>query len=349
MASIAIAALTDAVQRNCNLADALHAQEKSLCTYLLGMREYFRWSEQLPLGTAPDKERLSRWIAHQEMAWDDLRGHDSTAFEGLPLDGEIDPFDEASVNERIASHGLVYGAGIGLFRAPMFFLGRRRSEQMRGTAKVIVADRELARGFVAAPATSRSSTIIVRLDALRRWLWTRAEAAQRNDRERTFAAALQAYGAAEGVADAVDRMAQAEVETLVLHELGELRAGELLGAVWEDMLADVDDRRTELTLRAIRDVLADCLVTLPNLIARETSASLLFWFATFDGLRRALAPSLAEAYRAEAGQLDLAALDRAAQTARDRWLTTALELCITWRSGGSAAVLEATRRLSHTP
>jgi len=341
-----LARLVDTVQRNCELADALHAREKSLCTYLLGMREYFRWSEQLPLGATPDKASLSRWIANRERVWDELREQAGVSFACLPFDEAIDPFDEAGANRQLAGHGLVYGAGIGLFGAPLFFLATRQSEQMRDGARVIVADREFARGVVAAPATSRDRTILIRLDALRRWLWTRAEAAQRNSHERTFIAAIGEYGVADGAAAAVERMARGEVETLVLHELGELRAGELLGEAWEEMLAEISDRRAELTLRAIRDLLADCLVTLPELLAREANASLRFWFATLDGIRRELAPELADAYCAESNRIDTAALERAVPAARDDWLAAALELRSAWQSGGSAAIVEATRRFS---
>lgn len=339
-----LARLVDTVQRNCDRADALHAREKSLCTYLLGMREYFRWAERLPLDALPDRTRLARWIAAREQAWDELRDRGDAGFEPLPLAAPLDAFDEAGANRALAAHGLVYGAGIGLFGAPLFFLAERESQQTRDDAQVIVAGRELARGIIAAPAASRDRTVLIRLDALRRWLWTRAEAAQRS-RERPFVAALGAYGA-EDTAAVVERMARGEIETLVLHELGELRAGALLGAAWEDMLAHVDDRRAELALRALRDLLADCLVTLPQLVERDAHASLLFWFATFDGLRRALAPQIVAAYRAEDARVDLAALERAVQATREEALGAALELCAAWHDGGPAAVVEATRRLA---
>lgn len=341
-----LARLVDTVQRNCDLADAAHAREKSLCTYLLGMREYFRWAEDLPLDAAPDRARLSDWITRREQAWDDLRAGDEDGFAALPLADAIDPFDEARANEMLAPHGLAYGAGVGLFGAPLFFLGMRRTEQRRDGATIIVADRELARGFTAPPAASRGATIVIRLDALRRWLWTRAEGAQRNGRETTFAAALRAYASGDGLAGAVEAMAQGEVETMVLHELGERRAAPLLGAEWEEMLAGVDDRRAEMTLRALRDLLADCLVTLPALIERAATASLLFWYATFDGLRRELAPALTAAYSAETTRVDLHALERAVRHGREQWLATAEEMRAVWRRSSSAGLADAARRLT---
>jgi hypothetical protein len=338
MAHAELAALVDVVQRNCDLADARHAREKSMCTYLLDMREHFRWAAQLPLGAAPDRARLSEWIAQREQDWEKMPAADAT-FAPLPLAGGIDPFDDEAANRHLAAHGWLYGAGIGLFGAPLFFLAERASEQMRDGARVVVTGRELARGMAAPPAVSRGHTVIVRLDALRRWLWTRVEAGSRRAGDSAFAAALRAYPGADAAA-AVERMALGEVETLILHELGELRAGALLGAEWERMIA-ASARRTELVLRAVRDLLADCLVTLPQLLARDARASLLFWYATFDGLRRQLAPELAEPFRAQPDRIDCAALDAAARAGATRWFERASGLRAAWQRGGHTALAQA--------
>lgn len=338
--------LATAVQYNCDLADALHAREKSLCTYLLGMREYFRWSAGLPLGAAPDRGRLSEWISQREQQWDMLRDQVAAPYAALPLGGGIDPFDEAGANRELQKTGLVYGAGMGLFGAPMFFLAQCVSDQLRDGVRVIVAGAELARGITAAPAVSRDNTILIRSDALRRWLWTRTETALRGPRDNVFALVLRAYGADADVEAAVLAMAAGEAETLVLHEMGELHAGHLLGAEWEEMLLGVDDRRTEVVIRAVRDLLADCLVTLPHLTARTATRSLLFWQANFDGLRRALAPELAEPFRTESGGLDFDRLERAADSSRRVWEQHAFELLAGWRTGGAEAVKRATQQLA---
>jgi hypothetical protein len=100
-------------------------------------------------------------------------------------------------------------------------------------------------------------------------------------------------------------------------------------------------RRTEIVLRAVRDLLADCLVTLPQLLARDARASLLFWYASFDGLRRQLAPELAEPFGAAPERIDCAALAAAARTGAARWLEQARALCAAWQRGGSAELAEA--------
>lgn len=35
----------DAVRRNCHIADARHAREATLCTYLLQMRDLYCWEQ----------------------------------------------------------------------------------------------------------------------------------------------------------------------------------------------------------------------------------------------------------------------------------------------------------------
>ena len=35
--------LVEAVQANCNITDARHARNMTMCTYLLEMRELYRW------------------------------------------------------------------------------------------------------------------------------------------------------------------------------------------------------------------------------------------------------------------------------------------------------------------
>lgn len=339
-----LAPLVDVVQRNCDLADARHAREKSMCTYLLDMREYFRWAAQLPLGAAPDRAQLSEWIARREQRWESLPTADAP-FARLPLGAGVDPFDDDAANRHLAEHGWVYGAGIGLFGAPLFFLAERDSEQARDGARVIVTEREWARGMTAPPAVSRGRTVVVRRDALRRWLWTRVEAGSRRGGDNAFGAALHAYADADAdAATAVERMARSETETLILHELGELRAGALLGQGWERMIG-ASPRRTEIVLRAVRDLLADCLVTLPQLLERDAQASLLFWYASFDGLRRQIAPELAGPFGARPHRVDRAALADATRAGVSRWFECASELQAAWQRGGRAALAQAAEAL----
>jgi len=73
---LAFAPILAAVQANCHLSDARHAQELSLCNYLLSMREYYRWEHDLPLDAVPPRAEVARWIAEREELWESLAGAD---------------------------------------------------------------------------------------------------------------------------------------------------------------------------------------------------------------------------------------------------------------------------------
>lgn len=291
-----MAALVGAVQTNCDIADARHARDVSLCTYLLGMREFYRWEHELPYGVAPPRAEVGRWIAEREARWEQIVDAD---FVSVPVAGQaFDPFDASEVNAALAGSGLVYGAGVGRFHKPHFFLGRLTREEQRGEARLLVCGCEYARDVSAIPAASQGATLIVRREALRQWLWEKAEGWNAKQQDGALKSALLAYGFDRDPLAAIERMTDGEIETLVLHEEGEIAAGRLLGAGWAIKLGSFSGKRAELLARAVRDNLADCLVTLPGLLQREEADSLHFWFSTFDGLRRELFPQLVAAYAA---------------------------------------------------
>ena len=292
-------ALVAAVQTNCDIADARHARDAGLCTYLLGMREFYRWEHELPCGESPPRDAVGRWIAERELRWDRIAEED---FLAVPVAGEaFDPFAARQVNAALAGSGLVYGAGVGRFHKPHFFLGQLVREEQRGEARLLVCGREYARDVSAIPAASQGATLIVRREALRQWLWEKAEGWNVKRQDGELKAALLAYGFDVDPQAAIERMADGEIETLALHEEGEIAAGRMLGGDWSRMLADFAGKRAELLARAVRDNLADCLVTLPGLLKRGAPDSLHFWFSTFDGLRRELFPRLVDAYAEPAG------------------------------------------------
>lgn len=321
--SAGMAALVASVQRNCDIADARHAREVTLCTYLLGMREFYRWEHELPYGVQPPRADVGRWIAEREALWDTLT---EAEYAPVPVAGAAcDPFDTETINGHLAGQGLVYGAGIGRFGKPHFFLGSLARDERRGDLHLLVSGCEYARDVSAIPAASRGETIVVRREALRQWLWEKAEGWNLKQRDGHLKAALAAWGFGEAPAAAIERMTDAEIETLTLHEEGEVAAGRLLGPDWPAMMARLGSKRAEILARALRDNLADCLVTLPRLIEREAMPSLHFWFASFDGLRRTLFPSLA---RVGAGDtVNLAAAMAVARDGAAHWLAAGRRLC----------------------
>ena len=331
-----VGSLIEAVQRNCHIADARHAREMTLCNYLLEMREYYRWEHGLPLGVAPPRAEVGRWLAEREELWDTVAEED---YGELPLAGErYEPFAVAAVNEVLAGHGLVYGAGIGRYGSAHFFLGRLDRHDTVDGLQVVVSGCEYARDIAAIPAALQGDTVIVRQEALRQWLWEKAEAWGVRQVPGPMRRALEAWGYFDDAAAALARMAAAETATVILHERGEHAAGRLLGPAWEEMLAGFAERRAELLARAVRDHLADSLVTLPELVARQAWPSLHFWFANLDGLRGALFPAMAAAGETWAATGEAAPVLAAARAGAEHWRALALRL-LERRNGAAVAAL----------
>jgi hypothetical protein len=309
--------LVDSVQRNCHVADARHAREMTMCTYLLEMREFYRWECGMTFAETPRREELSRWLAEREALWGELESAD---YRPVPVGGElIDPFEAPAVNRALLPEGLVYGAGIGRFGKPHFFLGQLARREQRDGLEVLVADCEYARDITGMTAALQGDAIILRREVLARWLWEKFETWGVRKSDGPLKSALLHYGFDREPQQALRHMTERESETMILHELGEARAGRLLGPRWEAMLAALTSRKAELVVRAVRDNLADCLVTVPVLVERDARVSLEFHFANFEGMRRAIFPALADAYRRWSESADPSALLDAARRGAEHW------------------------------
>ena len=78
--------LRAAVQANCNVTDARHARNMTLCTYLLEMRELYRWERGIALATPLPRAEIGAWIARREALWEALEDAD---YLPLPLAGRV--------------------------------------------------------------------------------------------------------------------------------------------------------------------------------------------------------------------------------------------------------------------
>ena len=326
------------VQRNCDISDARYARQHSMCVYLLKMREYYRWEKGLSQGQPLPMGQVGEWVTARERLWEDLEVKD---FDCLPVAEEecVDPFEYADVNAALVPLGLVYSAGYGRFVKPHFYLARLHRRDEAEGFEVLVSDEELARDLSAPPAMFRDGTVFVRRDAMHRFIWERVEEWEwRKSPAGPMARALELNGYAHGREGAVDRMTDAEVETAVWHELGEGLAGRELGTGWEEMVVELAGSRAEIHLRALRDMWADSMVTLPRLLAEGRDASIHFYFANLRGARRALVPGWLAAYAAWARGEGAAALGDQVERGREQWSRVCTEVMTTFAdTGGGAA------------
>jgi hypothetical protein len=327
--------LVQSVQRNCHIADSRHAREMTLCNYLLEMREFYRWEHEVPLARALPRQELGSWISEREALWDGLQAEE---LEPLHVgEHSYDAFEVAAINAALLPLGLVYGGGYGRFGKPHFFLAQLERHEQRQGLRLFVSGCEWARDLTAPPAALQGGAVFLRRDALRRWLWEKVEIWGVRKADGALKSALECYGFAADANMGLERMAEQEAETLILHELGEAMAEPLLGAAWPDLIASFTGRRAEILARAVRDNLADCLSTLPRLIEREAACSIHFHFANFEGMRASLFPMLDRAYRRWRESGNLEPLREAAQAGSAHWHEAALSLLRAHQADPAAA------------
>lgn len=292
---IDLSRLKQDVQFNCDVSDARYAGQYTLCIYLLKMREYYRWERGLDYQDRIDNDDIGSWITERETQWDAMDQH---AMRPIEIgDTRYDAFDSPSINHHLQEDGLVYSAGYVLRGKPHFFLADLEQLLEQDDYRIIVSGREHARELSAPPALSQGQTIFIRSESLRRTIWEKVEESRWNKKTSPLVRAIESYDFANHTNESLQAMCDNELQTLIAHEIGEIRAGKLIGTkTWNELLSKVQHSPLELMFRAIRDNLADCISTLPDLVDDQQPARLHFFIASLSNMRKALFPSLRTAY-----------------------------------------------------
>lgn len=323
--------LAGMVQHNCNISDALHARNYSLCIYLLKMREFYRWEKGFAYRDPLPKELLGEWISEREQLWETL---DEKPFRPIMLAGQAnDPYHAEVINEQLQSHGLLYSGGY-CGAKPHFFLAELEQKVEEEGTTIYIAGREFAREITAPPALSLGNTVFLRRESLSRMIWEKLEEWGWHDQNRAIARASHDYHFDHAFDQALEKMTGDELQTLLQHELGEVEVGRELGPEWEEMLATLPRSRAEFTLRAIRDHLVDCRRTLPWLLDEGRDASLHFYMANFTTLRKEIFPALEIAYTRWLDGDKGKKLRETLKRATDHWLAQAEKALMIFRQCG---------------
>ncbi len=325
-----LSSLKQTVQNNCHIADSNAAGNYTLCIYLLKMREFYRWESGYDFGDNLPNDEVGKWLREREVLWDDIVNND---FSMLSIDGnDYDPFDSDSINKTLKPQHLVYSAGYGRNTNAHFFLGvLERNERYNNFEIIVVAD-EYARDLTAPPAMSQGTTIYIRREAMRRMIWEKYEQWLWDRPNNAMARALKFYDFEGDLDGALTQMTDSELNTAVLHEIGEAKVFELLGEGWEKMLFSMPHSKLEMMLRAARDHLADCLSTLPALLEQNNPASLHFYFSNLTHMRKALSPSLMPAYESWIANNDLSELHAYVNKGVTHWQTLCSSVLERWQS-----------------
>ena len=313
--------ITQAVQTNCHIADAGFATDFTLCVYLMKMREFYRWEKGYGFADSLPQEEVGQWLRQREELWESLEETDYTPIR--VADQSFDPFDTAAINEQLLPLGYVDSGGLGYRTKPHFFLAKLEQQRNEDDFTILVSHDELARDLSSPPAMTLGKTIFIRREALRRLLWEKVEQWNWNKPDNPMARAIAMYDFKKDIDSSLDRMTDNELTAVLMHETGEVMAGNLLGEEWEAMLMALPRSRAEFMLRAIRDHLADALATLPYLVESDNEASIHFYLGNLSNMRKDLFPSLKTVYQDWLASRSLTPFKQIIDISHEHWLTVA--------------------------
>lgn len=339
--------LQSIVQTNCNISDAQYAGNYTLCIYLLKMREFYRWEAQQPFGKPLSNDDIGQWLTAREHTWQQLENQD---YAPLDINGTlIDAFETRAINNLINRHGLVYSGGYGHYGKPVFFLAELQHKHVQDDYTIYVSGRELARDLTAPPGMAQDKCVYIRRESLRRFIWEKFEESHWHKEENPLSRALACYDFSTQPETSLETMTDHELDSVLLHEIGEIQAGQILGEEWEHMLASLPRSQAELLARAVRDHLADALSTLPALMKSAAAAQIHFYFANLTSLRKVIFPSLMQAYKEWHASQNDSAIRGLIEQSSNHWRNTAQQMIQLHKTHGAACQphLEALVRSSY--
>jgi len=279
---------------------------------------------------------VGSWLQAREQMWEELEQAELAAIE---IEGScFNPFDADSINARLEPHGLVYSGGLGNKAKPHFVLGDLERHTQAGGYDIFVVASEHARDLTAPPAMTLDHNIFLRRESLRRMLWEQLESWRWSRADNALGRAFACYDFEHSLSSSLDAMTDREIDAVLLHEEGEYEAGVRLGGQWELMLLDLAHTPVELMARAVRDHLADCLVTLPTLATEGRDASIHFFLGNLSNMRKEIFPGLDQAYRQWHESGDTEPLSAIAGAGRAHWERLAYSMMDLHREAGETAV-----------
>ncbi len=327
------------VQYNCHIADARYAGDYTLCVYLLKMREMYRWEQNIDFKTVLTTDDVGDWLTEREGVWDDI---EELEYKMLVIDDiSYEPFENDLINTLLDKHQLVYNAGLGIRCRPHFFVAELEKTIQHDDYTIFISGKEFARDMAAPAAMAQENRIFIRRESLRRVIWEILDDARVVGLDNPLTRAMSFYDFEKDAEVALNDMTEAEIEYVIQHEVGEVKAGIILADNWNDMLSDLAKTQAEIMLRAIRDHLADSITTLPHLLAMKNKASIHFYFGNMTAMRKYLAPSLTKAYEFWHEKGDFSLLNKFAATSQSHWQKIAKDVNELYLASNDASPIEA--------
>jgi hypothetical protein len=285
--------------QNCSICDSRHAGLFSICGLALRLRDLYKWEKGLDPWIEKDSSEILGWIGNKEETWDTLETKD---FVDITLPGgKYSPFDVTGINAVLRPHGFIYGAGYAYGLRPTFFLATLENKMEVDGFPVYILGRELARDLLTIPALSQDGSIFIRKESARLFLWNQIFFLNKSGRN-AIRFALKTCGingqSSEELRQNLTKISENEIETYMYHELGGIKDPILDLDIWREIISVFPHTPIELLARTIKDLLADTneYGTLRYITKKRKTASLGFYVAFLDGLRKELSLDLIEAF-----------------------------------------------------
>jgi hypothetical protein len=291
--------IVNQVVHNCNVSDARYAGYYSVCGLALRLRDLYKWENGLAPWVEDDPSKVLEWIGEREALWENLTDEH---FKEITIRGlSYEVFDAGAINGELACQGLVYGAGYVHGLKPTFFLANLEERRSIQGYTVTILGKELARDLVTLPAFVQDDSVIIRRESGEHFLWNQIVYLRSSGRD-ALNFALRAHGLRDDHPRTLQENLAAlfadQMDTYIRHELGELIDRTFDPGLWREIIAAFPHSPIELLARTVKDLLADTheYGTLPHIVKNRKRASLGFYTAFLDGLRKALFPEIVKAF-----------------------------------------------------
>jgi hypothetical protein len=260
----------------------------------------YKWEKGLEPWVENESQEILEWIELKEEQWGELAEQD---FSDLTILGSrYDPFDIRGINGVLNPHGYFYGAGYVHSLKPSFCLANLNEKREVDGYAVYILGRELARDLLTMPALTQDDSIVVRLESAKLFFWDLILFTKKSGQD-ALRFGLESHGLkihdSKALHRNLARLSADEMDTFMYHELGELKETSFERTVWREIIATFPHTPIELLARTVKDILADTneYGTLRHIVDKRKAASLGFYVAFLDGLRKEIFPELPEVFK----------------------------------------------------
>jgi len=332
--------LQSEIRHNCDISDANHAGLFSICGLLLRLRDLYKWEHSTPPWQEPEPADLMEWIDARETRWEEVLHR---PWVSLTVGNEtFQPFEVSSINERLAPHGLIYGAGYAVGMKPSFFLGEILETRRLGSLRIHVVGRERIRDLYATPAMRQGEQIFARRTPMLFFLWDQILEMRPSARE-SLSYAFAQYGLdvdslrrhPTKMGPRLEPVAASELETWIYHEVGEASDTTFQGLQWQEIISSYANSPVEIFTRVIKDLLSDTHPQglLGHIIRNGIKPSLAFYVSFMRPFTRVLFPEILVAFGDFVRRDDWTGIERARATGYEKARHNGLELIRLHESG----------------